>query len=435
MAEARYEERPLSPVKKNKNGQLIHENQKVILMNVYKTLNQDYPHTSLEQKIEKLSRMTGFGKSSIRQIVVEYIRTGRVLKSNFKERARWIEDKTNECDKNAIRRMIHDFYRNNEMPTVDKVLDAVNDDKDLQEFRQPGFCKLLQKLNFYSIKRRGSSVLIENEDLIVWRRNYLRTITQYRMEGRSIYYLDEMLVKVGDVQNKFAFNDTTSVILQHIGSTAGFVPGALLCTESKKYPDYYRELYEFTFLNWFKRVLPLLDENCVIVMDNDPPHCMKQELLPDTLWTKEAIIGWLKSKGAVVDYTMAKAELLHIVGLRKEKFNRYAIEELANKANKTVLRLPPYHCELNPIQMAWSMMNVYVKTVDTSVIFKDMKAFLEHGVAQITAQHWNNFVKQAINEENKLWEIDDIADRVHDKIPLFSTNVNAETDFWTEGSA
>ncbi|XP_046621295.1 uncharacterized protein LOC124305682 isoform X2 [Neodiprion virginianus] len=394
MAEARYEERPLSPVKKNKNGQ--------------------------EQKIQKLSRMTGFGRTSTKQIVLDYISTGRVLKSNFKEHPRGIEDKTNECDKSAIRRMIHDFYRNNEVPTVDKVLDAVNDDKDLQEFKQPSFCKLLQKLNFYSIKRRGISVLIEKEDLIVWRRNYLRTITQYRMEGRSIYYLDEMLVKVGDVQNKFSFNDTTSVILQHIGNAAGFVPGALSCTESKKYPDdYHGELYEHTFLNWFKRVLPLLDENCVIVMDNDPPHCIKQELLPDTLWTKGAIIGWLQSKGAVVDYTMAKAELLHIVKLGKQKFNRYAIEELANKANKTVLRLPPYHCELNPIEMAWSMMKVYVKTVDTSVIFKDMKAFLEHGVAQITAQHWNNFVKHAINEENKLWEIDDIADRVHDKIPLF----------------
>ncbi|XP_046428432.1 uncharacterized protein LOC124183682 isoform X2 [Neodiprion fabricii] len=409
MAEARYAERPLSPVKKNKNGQ--------------------------EQKIKKLSRMTGFGRTSTKQIVLDYISTGRVLKSNFKEQTRGIEDKTNECDKNAIRRMIHDFYRNNEVPTVDKVLDAVNDDKDLQEFKQPSFCKLLQKLNFYSIKRRGISVLIENEDLIVWRRNYLRTITQYRMQGRSIYYLDEMLVKVGDVQNKFSINDTRSVILQHIGSAAGFVPGALSCTESKKYPDdYHGELYEHTFLNWFKRVLPLLDENCVIVMDNDPPHCIKQELLPDTLWTKGAIIGWLQSKGAVVDYTMAKAELLHIVELEKKKFNRYVIEELANKANKIVLRLPPYHCDINPIEMAWSMMKVYVKTVDTSVIFKDMKAFLEQGVAQITAQHWNNFVKHAINEENRLWEIDDIADRVHDKIPLFSTNVNAERDFWTEGS-
>ena len=33
---------------------------------------------------------------------------------------------------------------------------------------------------------------------------------------------------------------------------------------------------------------------------------------------------------------------------------KYVVDELALKRGITVLRLPPYHCELNPIELVWA---------------------------------------------------------------------------------
>ena len=32
---------------------------------------------------------------------------------------------------------------------------------------------------------------------------------------------------------------------------------------------------------------------------------------------------------------------------------KYAVDEMAKAAGHEVVRLPPYHCELNPIELAW----------------------------------------------------------------------------------
>lgn len=37
-----------------------------------------------------------------------------------------------------------------------------------------------------------------------------------------------------------------------------------------------------------------------------------------------------------------------------------SFDEEANLHNKTVLRLPPYHCELNPIEVIWALVKTYV---------------------------------------------------------------------------
>ena len=40
---------------------------------------------------------------------------------------------------------------------------------------------------------------------------------------------------------------------------------------------------------------------------------------------------------------------------------KYAVDEMAKAAGHEVVRLPPYHCELNPIELAWSQVKQYIK--------------------------------------------------------------------------
>lgn len=163
-------------------------------------------------------------------------------------------------------------------------------------------------------------MITEREDIIVWRRKYLYDIRKYRAEGRSIYYLDETWLNAGDcvwkdntvLSKHDAFNKglTTGLpnpsgkgkrlIVLHIGSENGFLPGGLLCFVSKKNTgDYHDEMNGDNFKQWFESIIPVLDLNSIIVMDNAPYHLVELEKYSNTCWKKAAILEWLISKDVI----------------------------------------------------------------------------------------------------------------------------------------
>ena len=62
---------------------------------------------------------------------------------------------------------------------------------------------------------------------------------------------------------------------------------------------------------------------------------------------------------------MKKADLLDLVKQNKPR-PRYVIDDLASANGHEVLRLPPYHCELNPIEMVWGQLKAYVARRNSS---------------------------------------------------------------------
>jgi transposase len=53
----------------------------------------------------------------------------------------------------------------------------------------------------------------------------------------------------------------------------------------------------------------------------------------------------------IAENNLLKCKLLHLASLHKPVQPLYAVEELAAAHNVKILRTPPYHCELNPIEM------------------------------------------------------------------------------------
>ncbi|XP_011692512.1 PREDICTED: uncharacterized protein LOC105452789 isoform X2 [Wasmannia auropunctata] len=392
-------------ITKKKRGQMIHSDRKLEVINLYKRIKKAAPEMLKKQIVTLLSEESGVSNNSIKKILLEYKRTGGILIPNRKRCRRFKDKSDDEVNKKAIRRKIHEFYMNNIFPTTVRILQALSDDKKLLNFKRSTFYLLMKELNFTFTFTNQGHILTETQDLVIWRRTYLKTIKRYREEGRQIYYLDETWINVDDTANKdwmetVKFNKDASfhrltakpagpseedkLLFLHIGSAAGFVPDGLLCFPSTAENYYSNEITVNLFHKWFKRILPSLDDNAVIVMDNAPHHCAKVEKLPDISWKKGEIIKWLESKGKEVSAeTMAKAELLHIVAQQKNKFDKYIIDEMAKQEGKTVLRLPPYHSDLNPIEIIWSMIKKSIKSSNNNGNAEDVKLLVEQGVSQI----------------------------------------------------
>nr|XP_023012847.1 uncharacterized protein LOC111502901 [Leptinotarsa decemlineata] len=106
------------------------------------------------------------------------------------------------------------------------------------------------------------------------------------------------------------------------------------------------------FEEWFKNILVRLPQGSVIVMNNASSR--RVDKLPTSCWKKADITEWLQMKTIPFESTMSKAELLNLAKRHKSKFVRYVTDEMAKTKGMSVLRLPPYHCELKTIELVWA---------------------------------------------------------------------------------
>ena len=79
--------------------------------------------------------------------------------------------------------------------------------------------------------------------------------------------------------------------------------------------------------------------------------------------------------------------------------SRYTIDELAAEMGHVVLRLPPYHCELNPIELIWSNIKRRVKLRNNTFKLKDVEVLVHTAIAEINHQMWKNNIRHVIKIE------------------------------------
>ncbi|KAH7975745.1 hypothetical protein HPB52_004665 [Rhipicephalus sanguineus] len=84
----------------------------------------------------------------------------------------------------ALRPCVHDFFRRNEVPTVEKAVYCAS----------PACRNRLQT-------RSRNSLLIDRDDITDWPNRYLRDVERYRAEGRKIFSLDETSVTAGHTRS------------------------------------------------------------------------------------------------------------------------------------------------------------------------------------------------------------------------------------------
>jgi len=154
--------------------------------------------------------------------------------------------------------------------------------------------------------------------------------------------------------------------------------------------DYHGDMNGEMFLKWVEeKLIPNLEEPSLIVMDNASYHSMELEKQPTTCWNKKQIQQWLDKNGIAYDDTMLKNEILSIAKINK-KPKKYIIDELLRQNGHEVLRLPPYHCEFNAIEMIWAEAKSYYNKHIGEDGFGDQKVIntWEKALKKCTPEAW-----------------------------------------------
>jgi len=104
------------------------------------------PDMSLRQMVHEISQTSGIGRNSVNSIVSEYKTTGTVTSPNKTRNKKCPFDKIDDLDRNALRQKVHYFWLRKELPTIDKILQAVNDDPALPDFKRTTLYSTIKKI-------------------------------------------------------------------------------------------------------------------------------------------------------------------------------------------------------------------------------------------------------------------------------------------------
>ncbi|XP_072022525.1 uncharacterized protein [Amphiura filiformis] len=325
----------------------------------------------------------------------------------------------------------------NKQPTLQKVHAAVRTDPDLPNLSISSIRRILCELGFVYSSRKRNSILLERPEIVQWRHQYLRKIKKHRKDGRSLIYTDETWVNAGHVKSK-TWQDTSiltskqafinglstglknpsgkgeRLIVTHAGGGKdGFINEAELIFKAKKQGDgdYHHEMNAKTYEKWFStQLLPHIPDNSIIILDNASYHSAKKELIPRRGWRKKDIQLWLDKKGILWRKDMNIAELLELIKPLRAQYDQRKIDEMAKAAGHKVLRTPPYHCELNPIELVWGKAKGHVAGNNTSFKLDDVKKLMTEGLANVTPENWAAYENHIIKIENEMWEKEELVD-------------------------
>ena len=121
------------------------------------------------------------------------------------------------------------------------------------------------------------------------------------------------------------------------------------------------------------------------------------------------MVEWLRQKEAPVDDRLKKKDLYDVVKQHKVNFRPvYKVDSYLQSHGHHVVRLPPHHCELNPIELVWSDVKRFVASKNTTFKKEDVRQLIDEGFEQVTAGKWANYCRHVADLEEKWRQRDNI---------------------------
>ena len=134
------------------------------------------------------------------------------------------------------------------------------------------------------------------------------------------------------------------------------------------------------------------------------------ENYPTSKWRKQQFVDWLTEKKITFPDRALRAELWTLVKSEREKFADKVMETVAKEYGQEILRLPPYHCELNPIEMAWAAEKNYVAGENKDMSLDSVEKLFRKKKEELPEDFWRKSLEHVKKIEENYWESDRIQD-------------------------
>lgn len=422
----------------------VHSQGKKIIYSVYsyfKKLSKDTSNPEVAsfflQAQQKTAEACGISIGTIKRITAEgskapldLEKTGPAFTSprkSFKrfKNATGIDD----FDADIVRRTVHEFYDHGEFPTSLKVLYRYQAKTGFKGSRT-SMWRILKSLKFkYKKCNDGRRFLMERNDIVASRVRFLRQMVNLRKnnDSRPVIYLDETWVNQNHTRNYIWQNQENCegfkvptgkgcrLIICHAGSSSfGFVKYSKLVfrCKSSSSDDYHSQMNSQIFKKWFVQMLNNLEEPSVIVMDNASYHSVRMDNYPKSNSKKSLLQEWLQNKGVEFSPLETISELRERIKQLVPQNKKYELDEIALTMGHEVIRLPPYHCQYNPIELIWAQIKGRVAEKNTTFKIADVEALTHEALDSITIEDW----KKCVSHCEKLQDEDFTKEGLRDEI-------------------
>jgi hypothetical protein len=109
------------------------------------------------------------------------------------------------------------------------------------------------------------------------------------------------------------------------------------------------------------------------VVDNASYHNVQINWHSTSNARKAEMLSWLDKHGIRYSSNMTKVELYDLIKMHKPQYETFAIDGLLAEHGHMVIRLPPYHPDLNPIEKIWGIVKNRVAAKNVTFNLRDVQ--------------------------------------------------------------
>ncbi|MCP3921050.1 MAG: hypothetical protein GY714_00545 [Desulfobacterales bacterium] len=378
----------------------------------------------MEPSTKRTADAFGVGIATVKRIMADYNRDPKLLDEPAKVRGRPAHA-VSASYQESVRSYIRSANKKGEYITLADIRDFLKEISTEELFHIATLARTLNRWGFEFGKGTRSQHLKEKDHVIAARHRYLRKKRDNRSPGikadtiRPEVYLDETYVNKNHSNDFIWYSGEDGpwvqkptgkgerLIIINAITKSGWVSGAKLVFKStRKTGDYHGQMNLDLFKKWFtEMLLPYIPKNSLIIMDNASYHNTLSEHSPPTaLCSKKKIREWLEQNKIYCRDDCLKPELVEILQkMAPEPI--YAIDEIAQSNGHEVVRTPPYHPELQPIETCWGVVKNHVAR-KCDFTMNNLIEQLDSGFNKVTDNTCAKIIAKVKKIEDEFWSDD-----------------------------
>lgn len=380
--------------------------------------------TPAEPSVNRTADALGIGIATVKRIMADYNRDPGLIDKPAKLRGRPIYA-VSVSYQESTRSYIRAANKKGEYITLAVIKNFLEEKYPDESFNKATLARTLNRWGFEFGQGVISQHLKEKDYVIAARQRYLREMRSNRVPGKGTdtirpeVYIDESYVNKNH-SNDFIWyygedgpwvqkptGKGERLIIINAITKSGWVPGSKLVFKStRKTGDYHGQMNWELFKKWFtEMLLPNIPEQSLIIMDNAPYHNIFSEHSPPTPQSsKKKIKEWLEQNKVYCRDDCLKPELVELL-IKMAPEPIYAVDEIAISFGHKILRTPPYHPELQPIETCWGVVKNHVaRNCDFTV--KNLIKQLDCGFNKVSAATCEKIIKKVREIEDEFWATD-----------------------------